>query len=98
MIEILDGVSPWLFVVAPLVIVVGVHGVRPVGVRLDGDLGADPRAFLPVSFLVPLMVLLDMTSATIMGTAGRKQVAVRGAEAHHPIHVRGFRGGRVRCS
>ena len=93
MMEILDGVSPWLFVVAPLVIIVGytVFGLSGFGSTV---ISVPILAhFLPVSFLVPLMVLLDMTSATIMGTAGREQVAVPELKRIIPFMFAGFMVG-----
>jgi uncharacterized membrane protein YfcA len=90
MMEILDGVSPWLFVVAPLVIIVAytVFGLSGFGSTV---ISVPILAhFLPVSFLVPLMVLLDMTSATIIGTAGREQVAVPELKRIIPFMFAGF--------
>ena len=90
MMEILDGVSPWLFVVAPLVIIVAytVFGLSGFGSTV---ISVPILAhFLPVSFLVPLMVLLDMTSATILGTAGREQVAVPELKRIIPFMFAGF--------
>ena len=90
MMEILDGVSPWLFVVAPLVIIVAytVFGLSGFGSTV---ISVPILAhFLPVSFLVPLMVLLDMTSATIIGTAGREQVAVGELKRIIPFMFAGF--------
>jgi len=88
--EILDGVSPWLFVVAPLVIIVAytVFGLSGFGSTV---ISVPILAhFLPVSFLVPLMVLLDMTSATVVGTAGREQVAVPELKRIIPFMFLGF--------
>ncbi len=90
MMEILDGVSPWVFVVAPLVIIVAytVFGLSGFGSTV---ISVPILAhFLPVSFLVPLMVLLDMTSATIVGTAGREQVAVPELKRIIPFMFAGF--------
>jgi uncharacterized membrane protein YfcA len=90
MMEILDGVSPWLFVVAPLVIIVAytVFGLSGFGSTV---ISVPILAhFLPVSFLVPLMVLLDMTSATVLGTAGREQVAVPELKRIIPFMFAGF--------
>jgi len=90
MMEILDGASPWLFVVAPLVIIVAytVFGLSGFGSTV---ISVPILAhFLPVSFLVPLMVLLDMTSATIIGTAGREQVAVPELKRIIPFMFAGF--------
>ena len=87
--EILDGVSPW------------VSACRSDDRRLHGVFGLSDLAstiisvpilahFLPVSFLVPLMVLLDLTSATILGTAGREQVAVPELKRIIPFMFAGF--------
>ena len=68
------NLSPWLFLVAPLVIVGAyiVFGLSGFG----STVFSIPilAHFLPVSYLVPLMVLLDMSSAIFLGTTGRKQV------------------------
>ena len=67
--------SPWLFLVAPLVIIVAytVFGLSGFGSTVI----AVPilAHFVPVSYLVPLMALLDMASATIMGTRNREAVS-----------------------
>ena len=68
------NLSPWVFLVAPLVIVGGyvVFGLSGFG----STVFSVPilAQFLPVSYLVPLMVLLDMSSAIFLGTTGRKHV------------------------
>jgi hypothetical protein len=43
--EIFNDVSPWLFVVAPIVIIVGYTVFGLSGFGSTGDLGADPRSF-----------------------------------------------------
>lgn len=67
--------SPWLLVLAPVVIVAAyvVFGLSGFG----STVVAVPilAHFLPVSFLVPLMVLLDMACAALMGSAGRAHVS-----------------------
>ena len=91
--EIFENVSPWFFLVAPVVIIVGytVFGLSGFGSTV---ISVPVLAhFLPVSFLVPLMVLLDMTSATIMGTAGRDQVAVPELKRIIPFMFAGFAVG-----
>jgi uncharacterized membrane protein YfcA len=88
--EFLNGVSPWLFVVAPVVIVVGytVFGLSGFGSTV---ISVPILAhFLPVSYLVPLMVILDMTSATLMGTRGREQVSVGELKRILPFMFMGF--------
>lgn len=71
----ISNLSPWLLLVAPLVIVVGytVFGLSGFGSTV---ISVPILAhFLPVSYLVPLMALLDLASATFMGTTGREHVA-----------------------
>lgn len=67
--------SPWLLLVAPLVIIVAytVFGLSGFG----STVVAVPilAHFLPVSYLVPMMVLLDLASAIFVGTAGREHLA-----------------------
>jgi uncharacterized membrane protein YfcA len=90
MMDLLHGASPWLFVVAPLVIIVAytVFGLSGFGSTV---ISVPILAhFLPVSYLVPLMVLLDMTSATIIGTKGREQVAVGELKRIIPFMFLGF--------
>ena len=90
MTDLLHGASPWLFVVAPLVIIVGytVFGLSGFGSTV---ISVPILAhFLPVSYLVPLMVLLDMASATIVGTAGREHVAVPELKRIIPFMFAGF--------
>ena len=71
----LSQVSPWLFVVAPIVIVAAytVFGLSGFGSTL---ISVPILAhFLPVTYLVPLMVLMDLVSAVLIGTKGREQVS-----------------------
>jgi uncharacterized membrane protein YfcA len=71
----LEHVSPWLFVVAPLVVVAAytVFGLSGFGsTMISVPLLAH---FLPVSYLVPLMALLDMVSAMAMGSASREHLS-----------------------
>jgi uncharacterized membrane protein YfcA len=67
--------SPWLFVIAPLVIIGAyvVFGLSGFG----STVFAVPilAQLLPVSYLVPLMVVLDLSSAIFLGTTGRKDIA-----------------------
>lgn len=67
--------SPWLLLVAPLVIIIAytVFGLSGFGSTV---ISVPILAhFLPVSYLVPLMALLDCASATFIGTSGREHVA-----------------------
>jgi uncharacterized membrane protein YfcA len=71
----LDNLSPWLFLVAPLVVIVAytVFGLSGFGSTV---ISVPILAhFLPVSYLVPLMALLDLGSAIMVGTAGREHLS-----------------------
>jgi uncharacterized membrane protein YfcA len=71
----LNDLSPWLLLLAPVVIVIAytVFGLSGFGSTV---ISVPILAhFLPISYLVPLMALLDMASATIMGTQGREHVS-----------------------
>ncbi|MGZ5085069.1 MAG: sulfite exporter TauE/SafE family protein [Usitatibacter sp.] len=71
----LHDLSPWLLLVAPLIIVVAytVFGLSGFGSTV---ISVPVLAhFLPVSYLVPLMALLDLASATFVGTTGREHVS-----------------------
>ncbi len=86
----LNDLSPWLLLLAPVVIVVAytVFGLSGFGSTVI----AVPilAHFLPVSYLVPLMALLDMTSATIMGTQGREHVSKEEMKRIIPFMFIGF--------
>jgi hypothetical protein len=69
-----SNLSPWLLLVAPVVIIVAytVFGLSGFGSTV---ISVPILAhFMPVSYLVPLMALLDCASATFMGTTGREHV------------------------
>jgi uncharacterized membrane protein YfcA len=71
----LANFSPWLLVVAPIAIVAAyiVFGVSGFGsTMISVPILAH---FVPVAFVVPLMVLLDLTCSLIIGTKGREQVS-----------------------
>jgi uncharacterized protein len=79
----LSQASPWLYVLAPLVIITGytVFGLSGFGSTV---ISVPILAhFLPISYLVPLMVLLDLTSATLIGAKDRRHVSR--AELKHII-------------
>ena len=83
-------VSPWLYVIAPLVIVGAytVFGLSGFGSTL---ISVPILAhFLPISFLVPLMVLLDLASAALLGTSGREHIAVPELKRIIPFMFVGF--------
>ena len=69
------NLSPWLLLVAPLVIIVAytVFGLSGFG----STVVSVPilAHFLPISYLVPLMALLDLASAVIVGGRGREHLS-----------------------
>jgi len=70
-----NNLSPWLFLVAPLVVIVAytVFGLSGFGSTV---ISVPILAhFLPVSYLVPLMALLDLVSAIVVGTSGREHLS-----------------------
>jgi uncharacterized membrane protein YfcA len=86
----LTQASPWLWVLAPLVIIVAytVFGLSGFGSTV---ISVPILAhFLPVSYLVPLMVLLDLASATFLGTKGREHVATDELKWIIPFMFLGF--------
>jgi len=68
-------VSPWLWVLAPLVVILGYTLFGLSGFGSTAITVPILAHFLPVSYLVPLMVLLDMTSAVLIGRKGREHVS-----------------------
>jgi uncharacterized membrane protein YfcA len=89
MIDIAE-VSPWLWVVAPLVVIAGytVFGLSGFGsTAITVPILAH---FLPVTFLVPLMVVLDMVSATLIGTKGREHISKPELKNLAPFILVGF--------
>jgi uncharacterized membrane protein YfcA len=71
----LTQASPWLYVLAPIVIIVGytVFGLSGFGSTV---ISVPILAhFLPISYLVPLMVLLDLASATMIGAKDHEHVS-----------------------
>lgn len=71
----INDLSPWLLLVAPIIIIVGytVFGLSGFGSTV---ISVPVLAhFLPVSYLVPLMALLDLASACLVGAAGREHVS-----------------------
>ena len=86
----ISQLSPWLLLVAPVVTVIGytVFGLSGFGsTMISVPILAH---FLPVSYLVPLMALLDLASATFMGTTGREHVAKAEMKRIVPFMLVGF--------
>lgn len=84
------SLSPWLFVAAPVVIIVAytVFGLSGFGSTvISVPLLAH---WLPVSYLVPLMALLDCLSAASIGTKGREHVSKEELKRLMPFMFVGF--------
>jgi uncharacterized membrane protein YfcA len=89
MIELAD-VSPWLWIVAPLIVVGGytVFGLTGFGSTV---ITVPVLAhFLPISYLVPLMVLLDIVCASLIGSKGREHVSKAELRNIIPFMLVGF--------
>ena len=71
----IHDLSPWLLLVAPVVTIVAytVFGLSGFGSTV---ISVPVLAhFLPVSYLVPLMALLDLASAVFLGTTNRQHLS-----------------------
>jgi len=87
------SLSPWLLVVAPIVIIVAytVFGLTGFGSTI---ISVPILAhFLPISYLVPLMALLDCASAAFAGTRGRKHLSKAELKRLMPFMFIGFVAG-----
>jgi hypothetical protein len=84
------NLSPWLLLVAPLVVVLAytVFGLSGFG----STIVSVPilAHFLPVAYLVPLMAVLDLFSAAFIGTKGRAQVSKPELKRLIPFMFLGF--------
>jgi uncharacterized membrane protein YfcA len=85
-----NELSPWLLVLAPLVIIAAytVFGLSGFG----STVVSVPilAHFLPVAYLVPLMALLDVVCAAVVGTKARDQVAKDELKRLAPFMFVGF--------
>ena len=84
------SLSPWLWVVAPAVIVAGylVFGLSGFGSTI---ITVPILAhFLPISYLVPLLALIDCVTATFVGRTNREHLARDELKALLPITFVGF--------
>ncbi|HET9652839.1 MAG TPA: sulfite exporter TauE/SafE family protein [Usitatibacter sp.] len=86
----LAQVSPWLWVVAPVVIVGAylVFGLSGFGSTII----AVPilAQFLPISYLVPMLALVDCASATFVGRTSREHLAKDELKWLLPVMFAGF--------
>jgi uncharacterized membrane protein YfcA len=84
------NLSPWLWIAAPLAIVFAytIFGISGFGSTII----AVPilAHWLPVTFLVPLMVLLDMSAAILIGTKNREHVSKEEIKRLVPVMFVGF--------
>jgi uncharacterized membrane protein YfcA len=86
----LADVNPWLWLLAPLVTVIGytIFGLSGFGsTAITVPILAH---FLPVPYLVPLMALLDLVSATLVGAGGRRHVSRAELRSLLPFMFVGF--------
>jgi len=82
--------SPWLIVIAPIVVVAGytVFGLSGFGSTvITVPILAH---FLPVAYLVPLMVTLDLISAAVVGAGGREHMSKQELKRLVPFMFVGF--------
>ena len=89
MIQLAD-LSPWLLLVAPLVVILGytVFGLSGFGsTAITVPILAH---YLPVSYLVPMMALLDCACSLIVGTANREHVSTAELKWLTPVMFGGF--------
>jgi uncharacterized membrane protein YfcA len=88
-----QALSPWLLLVAPIVVIVAytVFGLSGFGSTV---ISVPILAhFLPVTYLVPLMALLDMVSAAFIGRSNRQHVAKAELKTLIPFMFVGFVAG-----
>jgi uncharacterized protein len=86
----LANLSPWLLVVAPLIVIVAytVFGLSGFGSTI---ISVPILAhFLPVAYLVPLMALLDVFCAASIGAKAREQVSTTELKRLIPLMFIGF--------
>jgi uncharacterized membrane protein YfcA len=84
------SLSPWLLLLAPLSVALGytVFGLSGFGSTI---ISVPILAhFLPVSYLVPLMAVLDLVSSIFVGTTGRKHLSKRELLRLLPLMFVGF--------
>ncbi|HUP30483.1 MAG TPA: sulfite exporter TauE/SafE family protein [Usitatibacter sp.] len=86
----LSELSPWLLLVAPIVVVVAytVFGLSGFG----STVVSVPilAHFLPVQYVVPLMALLDLASAAFIGTSNREHISKEELKRLAPFMFVGF--------
>jgi uncharacterized protein len=71
----LAQLSPWLWLVAPVVILVAYTVFGLTGFGATAISVPVLAHFLPIPFIVPMVVLLDMVSSGMVGIANREQIS-----------------------
>ena len=87
------GLSPWVYLLAPLMIALAyvVFGLTGFGATI---ISVPVLAhFLPVSYLVPLLVVLDLASSAFLGQRNRAQVSKAELKRLAPLMFVGFIAG-----
>lgn len=82
--------SPWLLLVGPVVFIVGYAVFGLTGFGATAVTVPILAHFLPLTFLVPLVVLIDLVSAGSVGAAGRAHLAKEEARRIIPWMFVGF--------
>jgi uncharacterized membrane protein YfcA len=84
------ALSPWFWVLAPLVLVAGylVFGLSGLGSTIISI--PILAHFLPISYLVPCLALIDCVSATFIGQTNREHIAKDEMKWLIPVTIVGF--------
>jgi uncharacterized membrane protein YfcA len=84
------ALSPWLLVVAPVVVVVGYIVFGLTGFGATAITVPILAHFLPVTYLVPVVALIDVGSATFVGATGREHISKEEVKRLVPWMFAGF--------
>ncbi|HEX3099168.1 MAG TPA: sulfite exporter TauE/SafE family protein [Usitatibacter sp.] len=82
--------SPWLLLVAPLAVVLGYTVFGLSGFGATAITVPILAHYLPVSYLVPLMALIDCTVSSFVGTTNRRHVSKAELKWLVPFMLGGF--------
>jgi uncharacterized membrane protein YfcA len=86
----LADVSPWLWLIAPLVVVAGYTIMGLTGFGSTMITVPILAHFLPLTFLVPLMAVIDVACALTIGGRGHKDIARGEVKRLVPFMLVGF--------
>jgi len=86
----LSALSPWLLVVAPLTMIVGYTVFGLTGFGATAITVPILAHFLPVSYLVPTMALLDCACSLVVGATNREHVSAAELKWLVPVMLAGF--------